>query len=143
MTYSTPLWGWGAAAVSEEYGHGQRIAAVESEVQTIRTEMGGIRSEMGVVKADIKGLGAILGRIEQGILRAQEQQDQKEQLSRPNMVAIVSVIITLMSMMVGGAWMISGNLARQNEAIERIDRDQFRIEQRQWGPTHVQPASQK
>ena len=91
MTFRDRL---GGAAVSEEL-HGQRLSAVETEVQTIRTEMGGIRTEMVAVKSDVKGLGAILGRIEEGILRAQDQQDQKERLSKPNLVAIVSVIITV------------------------------------------------
>jgi hypothetical protein len=128
--------------VSEEYGHGQRIAAVETEVATIRSEMGGIKSEMGVVKADVRGLGAILNRIETGILRAQEQQDHKEQLSKPNLVAMVSVLITIMSILVGGAWLISGSLSRQDEALHRVGADVQRIEQRQWG-LHGRPSSQK
>lgn len=86
--------------MSDEFGHGQRLTAVESEVQTIR-------SEMGTIKADVKGLGAILGRIEEGILRAQDQQDRQ----KVSPIAIVSFIVTVLSMMVGGSWLISGSLA--------------------------------
>ena len=122
----------GGYTVSDELGHGQRISAVETEVQTIRSEMGGLKTEVGVVRADVKGLGAILNRIEQGILRAQEQQDHREAQGKPNLVAVVSVLITLISIIVGGAWMISGQLSRMDERSVWVQRQIDKNEQRLW-----------
>lgn len=93
-----------------------RLATVESEVQTIRSEMGGLKDNVGRLTADVKGLGAILGRIEQGVARAQEQQDQRDERRQPNLVAVMTMLVTVISMMVGGSWMISGQLARLDES---------------------------
>ena len=122
----------GGYTVSDELGHGQRISAVETEVQTIRSEVGGMRTELGVVKADVKGLGAILNRIEQGILRAQDQQDHREAQSKPNLVAVVSVLITMITIIVGGAWAISGQLSRMDERSIWVQRQIDRNEHRLW-----------
>lgn len=113
--------------------HSGRLDRVEAEVATIRTEMGGL-------KADVKGLGAILGRIEQSVLRAQERDDSREERSKPNLVAVISVLITLISIIVGGAWLISGQLARQDERSEYQQRQIDRNEQRLW-VGHGQGAS--
>lgn len=122
--------------MSDEFGHGSRISAVETEVQTIRSEMGGLKTEMGVVKADVKGLGAILGRIEQGILRAQDQ-DARQKL---NPVAVVTVIITVLSMLVGGAWIVGGSMARQDATVAGIQQQLDRIDARMWEARHGNPA---
>lgn len=67
------------------------------------------------LKADVKGLGGILGRIEQGVLRSQEKSEEKEASSRPNLVALISILITIISILIGGAWTIAGALARSDE----------------------------
>jgi hypothetical protein len=115
-----------------EESHGIRLDRVESEVGAIRSEMTGLRTDMGRVQADVKGLGAILGRIEEGVLRAQDQQDQREMRSKQSPVAIATVLITVMSMMVGGAWLVSGNIARMDERSIWVQRQQDRLEQRVW-----------
>jgi hypothetical protein len=111
--------------VSED--HSQRLDRVESEVGTIRTEMGGLKDNLGRVQADVKGLGAILSRIEQGVVRAQEQQDQREAQSKHSPIAIATVLITIMSMLVGGAWLISGSMAKMDERSVWMQREQDRV----------------
>lgn len=95
--------------------HGARLDHVETEVRTIRSEMGELKSDVGRLSGDVRALGGILGRIEAGVERAQEKNEQKEQAGRPSIVALVSVLVTIISIIVGGAWMISGNLAKQEE----------------------------
>lgn len=112
--------------------HEARIGRVENEVSAIRGEMGALTTEVTGLKADVKGLGGILGRIEQGVLRAQERADEREVAGKPNLVAIVSVLITIISIIVGGAWLISGQLARMDERGHWIEKQLDRNEQRLW-----------
>lgn len=116
--------------------HSVRLDRVENEVGVIRSEMGGLKTEMGRVQSDVKGLGAILSRIEQGVLRAQEQQDAKEASSRHSPVAVATVLITIMSMMVGGAWVIGSNIGHLDERSAWMERLIDRNEQRLWTETH-------
>jgi hypothetical protein len=115
--------------VSDEFGHGQRIAAVETEVHGLKTDIAG-------VKSDVKGLSAILSRIEVGISQARSEQTEREALHRVNPVAVVTVIITLMSMMVGGSWMISGKIERMDERSVWVQKQVDRNEQRIWRYRH-------
>lgn len=74
-----------------------------------------LSGDLGLVKADVKAFGGILVRIEEGVNKAQERSDEKEIAGKPNLVAVISILITLISIIVGGAWMIGSNLARQEE----------------------------
>jgi hypothetical protein len=112
--------------------HEARIGRVENEVQTVRSEMSALAGEVTIVKADVKGLGAILGRIEQGVLRAQEKSEERDLAGKPNLVAVVSVLITIISIIVGGAWLISGQLSRQDERSVGLQRQIDRNDQRLW-----------
>lgn len=104
-------------------GNSARLDRVETEVLTIRTEMGGIKADVGGLTSDVRALGGILGRIERGVEAAQAKHEEKEQASKPNMLAIVSVLITIISIIVGGAWMISGNISRMDERDKMRDRE--------------------
>lgn len=99
-----------------------RIDRVEGEVQSIRTEIGGVKADVVSLTGDVRALGGILSRIEAGVQRAQEQSDHREQLRQPNVVALISVLVTVISIIVGGAWIISGSLAAQNERSEWMNR---------------------
>lgn len=121
--------------MSEE-AHSVRLDRVEGEVSGIRSEMGDIKTEMGRVQADVRGLGAILTRIEQGVLRSQEQQDQREASSRHSPVAVATVLVTIMSLLVGGAWMAGSNIARLDERSTWEQRQEDRLEQRVWIVDH-------
>lgn len=98
--------------------HGSRLTRVESEVETIRGELNSLNSQMS-------SFGSILQRIEQGITN-------DRQASRINPIALATVLITIISVLVGGSWLISGELARGDERsayqMKMIDR----VEQRQW-----------
>lgn len=109
-----------------------RLDRVETEVSTIRSEMGSVIRDVGSLKADVRGLGSVLGRIEQSMLRAQDRDENKEDRSKPNVVAIISVLITIISIIVGGAWVIGGQLARQDERSVWIERIVSKSEQRLW-----------
>lgn len=112
----------------EESRHEARLDRVESDVQTIRSEMGTMTSEIGAVKADVRGLSAILSRIEDGVMRAQERHEDREAAAKPNPVLLASVLITFMSIIVGGAWVIGGSIARDDERSTWITRELDRLE---------------
>lgn len=82
-----------------------------------------LSSDVAGLKSDVKGLGNILGRIEQGVLRAQEKSEEKEDRNRPNLIAVVSILITIITILVGGAWTIGGNQARSDERDKQRDRE--------------------
>jgi len=116
-----------------------RIDRVEGDVATIRGEVGSLTREVGGLKADVKGLGSILGRIEQGVTRAQEKSEERDERSKPNLIAVISVLITIIATLVGGAWLVGGQLARLDERDARRDVElgvmRLQIErndQRQW-----------
>lgn len=113
-----------------------RLDRVENEVGVIRSELGGLKTDMGRVQSEMKGFGAILSRIEQGFLRAQEQQDAKDASSRHNPVAVATVLITIMSMMVGGAWVIGSNIGHLDERSAWMEKLIDRNEQRLWASGH-------
>lgn len=112
--------------MSEE-SHGVRIDRVEAEVGAIRTHMDGLKTDMGRVQADVKGLGGILTRIENGVLRAQEQQDQREQQSRHSPVAIATVLVTFMSILIAGSWTIGSQGARTEVRLNDQDTQMSRL----------------
>ncbi len=125
--------------------YGPRIANVEGEVRSLHQAVGAISTDLTGVKADVKGLGSILSRIEQGVLRSQEQAEHREQLSKPNVTAMISILITMISIIVGGAWIIGGSLSRQDERSEWVKSQLERQESRIWDernrirpPTSVQ-----
>ena len=101
--------------------HTVRLGRVEQDVDGIRQEMGGLKADVNTLKSDVKAFGSILERIEQGVVRAQDRSDDRETQGKPSLVAMVSVLITIISIIVGGSWVISGQLARQDAAITRGD----------------------
>jgi hypothetical protein len=109
-----------------------RLDRVENDITTIRTEMGGIVRDVGGLKSDVRGLGAVLTRIEDSISKAQERHDDREDRARPSLVAVVSVLITVISMLIGGAWLIAGQLGRQDERSVWQQRQMDRVEHRVW-----------
>lgn len=109
--------------MNQNDGSSARLDRVESEVGAIRTEMGGIKADVGGLTSDVRALGGILGRIERGVEAAQAKTEEKEQASRPNMLAIISVLISIISVLIGGAWMISGNMSRMDERDKMRDRE--------------------
>jgi hypothetical protein len=112
--------------------HGGRIDRVETEVATIRTEMGGLKSDMSGLKSDVRGLGSILQRIEAGVGQAQQRFDDEKQASRLNPLAVGTVLLSIISILVGGAWLISGELSRHDERSIYQQRALDRVEQRTW-----------
>jgi len=124
----------------------KRLARVEAEVVTMREDFSVFTRDMDVVKGDLKSLGNILNRIETGVLRAQEKAEERSERNKPNLTAIVSVLITIISILVGGAWLIGGSLStltvRTTESLR--ERDEMRIEMRQldqrtWDLKHDAP----
>jgi cell division protein FtsB len=109
--------------VSDVPNYEARFNRVEGEMGSLRGEVSTLTNDVAGLKADVKGLGGILGRIEQGVLRAQEKSDEKEDRNKPNLIAVVSVLITIISIIVGGAWMIGGALARSDERDKQRDRE--------------------
>lgn len=112
--------------------HSGRLDRVESEVSTIRGEIGGIIKDVSAVRADVRGLGSVLQRIEQGVSNAQQRFDDDKQASRINPIAMGSVLLTIISILVGGSWLISGELSRHDERSIHQQRQVDRIEQRMW-----------
>jgi hypothetical protein len=111
----------GGCTVSEE-AHSARLDRVEADVSTIRTEIGGIKENVSRVTSDVRGLGNILSRIEQGVENAQKRFDDDRQASRLNPVAMGSVLLTIISILVGGAWLIAGGLATTHTRLDGQER---------------------
>lgn len=118
-----------------EVDHGQRIGRVEAEVQSLHANVNALGLDVTGIKADVKGLGSILNRIERGIETAQERSAEREEHSKPNVTAVISILITMITIIVGGAWLISGSLSRQDERSDWVKGRLELIEQRQW--THI------
>jgi hypothetical protein len=104
-----------------------RLDRVEHEVGAIRGEMGALTTEMGNIKADVRGLGAILSRIEVGVSKAQERADNREDRGKPNVTAVVSILISIFFTLVTGAWFVGGNLARVDERSIHQSREASRM----------------
>jgi hypothetical protein len=124
---------------NSEESHGPRLDRVEKEVSTIGADVGGLKSDMAGLKSDMRGFGGILNRIEQGIAQAHQRFDDDKQASRLNPIAMASVLVTIISIIVGGAWLISGQLSRLDERSLRRDMEIIEMrarvtrgEERQW-----------
>lgn len=102
--------------------HGRRIELVEGEVSGLRQDVASLTSDVTGLKIDVKGLGGILSRIEAGVNRAQERSEEREVANKPSIVALVSILITIITILVGGAWTIGGSLARGQERGEQTTR---------------------
>lgn len=108
----------------------KRLGRVEADVVSIREDFSTVTRDLDTVKSDIKALGGILVRIESGVQRAQEKSEERSERNRPNLTAIVSVLITIISILVGGAWLIGSSLATLDvRAVESLrERDEMRVE---------------
>lgn len=110
-----------------------RVTRVEGDVEVIKTEIGGIKAQMTGLQSDMRGLASILHRIEEGVASAQQRHENDKLASRMNPIAFGSVLLTIISILVGGAWLISGELARHDERSFHQQRMIDQIERRQWG----------
>lgn len=108
-----------------EQEHGVRLTRVENEVS-------GIKTDVADLKAQMRGFGGILERIEVGISTSQKQAIEDKNASRTNPVALATVLITIISILIGGAWLISAELARGDERSLYQQKMLDRIELRQW-----------
>lgn len=109
-----------------------RLDRVEGEVAEIRAGLGELRSEL-------RNVGSFIGRIEGTLRDWQEREDRRAAASKPNITALVSMLITIVSILIGGAWLIAGQTARFDERdrqrdreIERMKDEMDRIEARVW-----------
>lgn len=105
--------------------HGSRLTHVEGEI-------GGIKTAVAQLKTQMQGLGDILSRIEGGISQAQQQALEEKHASRVNPVALATVLVSIISVLIGGAWLVGGELARHDERSQYQQRMIDRIELRQW-----------
>jgi hypothetical protein len=119
----------GGATTVSEAEHGTRLARVEKEV-------GGIQNEITGLKAQMRGFGDILNRIEQGVAAAQQRFDDDKQAARINPIAVAAILITIITTLVGGAWVVSGELSKHDAVSEFQQKMLDRMEQRQWEGGH-------
>lgn len=104
---------------------GSRLTRVEGEVDTIRGEITGLKSK-------VESFGAILTRIESGIAQASQQAADDKKASKINPVALATVLVTIITGMMAGSWLISAELSRHDERSMWQQKQIDRIEQRQW-----------
>lgn len=118
-----------------EVDHGARLARVEDEV-------GGIKGEVVGLKAQMRGFSDILNRIEAGVTTAQQRFDDDKLAARINPIALATVLISIISILVGGSWLVSGAIAREDERSVWAAQQIERMDQRQWqgAPHGVAPA---
>ena len=110
----------------------QRLDRVEIEVSEIRTGMVEMRTEL-------RGLSSFMARIERALESRDRDDAEDRKASRPNIIAIVAVLISIISALIGGAWLIGGQNARFDERDRQRDREMGRViaeldrvEKRQW-----------
>lgn len=115
-----------------------RLDRVENDVSQMRADVGGLKLGFGRLEADVRNFGTILGRIEDGIVRAQTADAEKEQRSKPPVVAVVSLLITIILALIGGAYMSGANYARLDERTIAQQRELRLIHSH--GGRDVQPA---
>lgn len=108
-----------------EADYGSRLTHVEGEI-------GGIKTAVAQLKIQMQGLGDILSRIEGGISQAQQQALEDKRGSRVNPVALATVLISIITVLIGGAWLVGGELARHDERSIHQQHMVDQIELRQW-----------
>lgn len=100
-----------------------------ARLDRVEDEMSELKQGLADVRADVKGLGGILNRIEQSMLRAQDEESKREEGRRHSPVAIATVLITMMSVLIGGAWTIGSTTARTTVRLDDQDVQMSRIMQ--------------
>jgi hypothetical protein len=93
----------------------ERGDSAATRLGRLEADVGGLKIGFGRLEADVRNFGAILGRIEDGIVRAQTEAADKERLSKPPVVAVVAVLITLIMALISGAYISGANYARLDE----------------------------
>lgn len=117
---------------SHDGSNTRRLDRVESDVASLS-------SSLTKVEAKIDGFGAVLGEIKEGIKTRDHREAQSELAKRPSIVAIISVLATVVAGLIGGAWVIGYALGSLNERDEQRDKEVSRmhgeidrLEARQW-----------
>lgn len=118
--------------MSHEGSNTRRLDRVETEVSEIRSGLTELRTEL-------RGLGQFMSRIERALESRDAQEVVERQASRPNIIAIAAVLFSIVSALIGGAWIVGGQTARFDERdhqrdreVARIVRELDRVEARQW-----------
>lgn len=83
----------------------------------------------------MRGFGEILTRIEDGVRNAQQQWHDEKQASRINPIALATVLVSIITVLVGGSWVIGSELARHEERSQYQQYLINQVETRQWGET--------
>lgn len=85
--------------------HHTRLSRAEDDIDGLKANM--IRFEV-----QMRGFGDILSRIEIGIKESQERAHNDIQSKRINPIALATVLVSMLSFMIGGSWLVSGQLSR-------------------------------
>lgn len=74
--------------------------------------------KLTTVEGDIRAFGGILQRIEQSVSKAHDAMDAQDERSRHSPVAIATVLVTIMSMLVGGAWVTGSRISQTSTQLD-------------------------
>lgn len=118
------------------------MSEMEPRLTRVESEVSGIKNDVTDLKGQMRGFGNILERIERGISVAQKQAVEDKNASRLNPIAMSAILITIISTLVGGAWIVGGDLARHDERSEYQQKTIDRIELRQWDQRRGAPDAE-
>ena len=120
----------------------RRLDRVETEVDALR----GVVSE---VRSDIRSVVVAVGEIKDSLKTRDSREAEERHASRPNIYAISAVLFSVLSALIGGAWIIGGTTARLDERdiqrdkqLARIELEMDRIEARQWNGRRATETAQ-
>jgi hypothetical protein len=97
-----------------------RLDRVEGEVGAIQTRMAAMDGKIDIVASALTDIKTTLRTWE-------SSQARRDELAKPPVVAIVSVLISVIAMLVGGAYLIGGQVAQSAEVDKRRDREINRL----------------
>ncbi|MFN3991271.1 MAG: hypothetical protein ACK4IS_13565 [Erythrobacter sp.] len=110
------------APLEHEGSTTRRLDRVESDVSALATAVSDLRG-------DVRGFGQVLVRIENSITNNEGRMERERLAKQPNALAFASAMFTVLVTLIGGAWVISGQLSRLDERDIQRDKQVERIEE--------------
>lgn len=117
----------------------QRMDRIETQVSTLSSTVTALSTALGEFRGELRTVAASLASIVSNLEKRDREEAEAQRASKPNVVAIIAVMVTIISALIGGAWLISGQLSRFDERDLQRDKQVAKmqleiqtLERRQW-----------